>query len=311
MDLPHEPPSPSLPGKRPSDRFILQGKEKRVRAAFELSDPPKSGIPPPPFPDYDPLMATGFFTTEFLTPSYTLLGGQQICEGTPFKSNLQSFHVVANAGFELARRAHCLGEENKDLLSQGPSGKIAELEEESARVKKELVEGQRINVLLKTEKKKLMEDYFGLHKKHEEITLLSEYRDAVAAEASSATEEVNRLEAVVKRLKVWAALENFKQSAEFEGALSVAVEHFKKSSEFLDALGVDVAYGAYNFVRKYKKKYPDLCSDYEKLQEYYNSSPLMPPLRMRKRKPLPLAKLPLRTRLIYVSFYPTVFCNHI
>ncbi|GAA0155696.1 hypothetical protein LIER_13369 [Lithospermum erythrorhizon] len=31
---------------------------------------------------------------EFLTPPYTFPGGQQICEGTPFKSNLQSFHPV-------------------------------------------------------------------------------------------------------------------------------------------------------------------------------------------------------------------------
>ncbi|GAA0171633.1 hypothetical protein LIER_25619 [Lithospermum erythrorhizon] len=42
----------------------------------------------------DPLMAAGFFTPEFLTPPYTLHGGQQICMDTPFKSYLQSFHAV-------------------------------------------------------------------------------------------------------------------------------------------------------------------------------------------------------------------------
>ncbi|GAA0183122.1 hypothetical protein LIER_30594 [Lithospermum erythrorhizon] len=62
-------------GKRPSDGAILQGKEKRARAAFELSNPPKSSIPPPPFPDYETLMAAGFLTPEFLTPPYKLPGG--------------------------------------------------------------------------------------------------------------------------------------------------------------------------------------------------------------------------------------------
>ncbi|GAA0160820.1 hypothetical protein LIER_43540 [Lithospermum erythrorhizon] len=174
MNLPHEPPSPSLAGQRHSDMVVLQGKEKQARAASELSDPPKSDIPPPPLPDYDPLMAAGFFTPESLTLPYTLPWGQQICEGTPFTSNLQYFHAmgpflleglcrgysntpdplevyrymcrhliqVINAGLELVRRVDCLGEENKDLLSQGPFGKIVELEEELAKVKKELAEGQ-------------------------------------------------------------------------------------------------------------------------------------------------------------------------
>ncbi|GAA0166174.1 hypothetical protein LIER_21393 [Lithospermum erythrorhizon] len=186
--------------------------------------------------------------------------------------------VVANAGFELARKADCFGEENKDLRSQGPSWKTAELEEKLARVKKKLTKYLRINVLHNTEQKKLMEDYLGLHKKHEEvssqrdkiqeessdfdiqITQLSGYRDAVVVEASHVTQEVKRLEAEVKRLEnamsqnpkeLWAAVENFKQYAEFEGALSAAAEHFKKSPEFLDALGANAAYWAYSFVRKY------------------------------------------------------------
>ncbi|GAA0161456.1 hypothetical protein LIER_17767 [Lithospermum erythrorhizon] len=39
VDLPYEPPSSSLAGKRPSDEDVLQGKEKRSRAASGLSDP--------------------------------------------------------------------------------------------------------------------------------------------------------------------------------------------------------------------------------------------------------------------------------
>ncbi|GAA0165333.1 hypothetical protein LIER_20767 [Lithospermum erythrorhizon] len=92
MDLPHEPSSSSLAGKRPSDEAVLQGKEKWVKATSELSYPPKDGIPPSPFPASDPLMAAWFFTPDFLTPPYTLPWGQQICVDTPFKSNLQSFH---------------------------------------------------------------------------------------------------------------------------------------------------------------------------------------------------------------------------
>ncbi|GAA0159274.1 hypothetical protein LIER_16092 [Lithospermum erythrorhizon] len=62
-DLPRESPSPSLPEKRPSGGTVTQGKEKRARAASELSDPPKGGIPHPSFPSCDPLMTAGFFTT--------------------------------------------------------------------------------------------------------------------------------------------------------------------------------------------------------------------------------------------------------
>ncbi|GAA0151419.1 hypothetical protein LIER_37284 [Lithospermum erythrorhizon] len=164
-DLPHDPSSTFLAGKRPSDEAVFQGKEKRANAASEVSDPPKGGIPPLLFPNYDPLMAAGFFTPEFLPLPYTLLGGQQICEGTPYKSNLQSFHAVrpllleglcqgysndadplevygdmcrhliqvANSDFELARRADNLGEENKNLKAQAPSEKVASLEEELAK----------------------------------------------------------------------------------------------------------------------------------------------------------------------------------
>ncbi|GAA0144150.1 hypothetical protein LIER_04667 [Lithospermum erythrorhizon] len=199
-----------------------------------------------------------------------------ICEGIPFKSNLQCFHAVRPLLLEglckgysnnpkplkvygdmcrhliqLARRAKYLGEENKDLKAQPPSEKAASLEEELAKVKGELVESWRINVTLNTEKKKLVEDYLGLRKKHKEvvsqrdklqsyssgfdlqITQLSGYWDVVVVEASRATKE--------------------------------------KSPEFLDALGPNAAYVVYSFVRKYKEKHPVIRSDYEEFQEGYNS----------------------------------------
>ncbi|GAA0164589.1 hypothetical protein LIER_20184 [Lithospermum erythrorhizon] len=43
--------------------------------------------------------------------------------------------------------------------------------------------------------------------------------------------------------ELWAVVERFNQSSEFEGAHSVAVDRFKKSPEFLDALGANAAYG--------------------------------------------------------------------
>ncbi|GAA0158975.1 hypothetical protein LIER_38766 [Lithospermum erythrorhizon] len=47
-DLPRESHSPSLAEKRPLEGTVTQGKEKQAKAASELSDPPKGGIPPPP-----------------------------------------------------------------------------------------------------------------------------------------------------------------------------------------------------------------------------------------------------------------------
>ncbi|GAA0167244.1 hypothetical protein LIER_40340 [Lithospermum erythrorhizon] len=143
---------------------------------------------------------------------------------------------VANAGFELARIADYLGEENNYL-----------------------------KLLLRKQ----------LHWRRNWL------RDAAVAKASSATQEVKRLEGEVKRLeddtsqhpkKLWAAVENFKQSTEFEGALYAAVERFKKSQEFLDAMGANAAYGMWSFIIKYKEKYLGLHSDYEEFQEGYNSS---------------------------------------
>ncbi|GAA0157566.1 hypothetical protein LIER_14807 [Lithospermum erythrorhizon] len=141
MDLPHDPPSTSLVGKRPSDEAVFQGKEKRAMDAFELSDPPKGGIPLPPFPYYDPLMVVGFFTSEFLSLPYTLTEG--LCQGYSndpgplevYGDMCMHLIQVANAGFELARRADNLGEENKDLKAQAPSDKVASLKEELVKVK--------------------------------------------------------------------------------------------------------------------------------------------------------------------------------
>ncbi|GAA0186317.1 hypothetical protein LIER_33605 [Lithospermum erythrorhizon] len=225
--------------------------------------------------------------------------------GIPFKSNLQSVHVVRPLLLEALFQGYS---HTPDPL-EAPSEKIASLEEELAKVRGELAECQRINVLLNNEKKKLTEYYLGLHKKHEEvtsqwdklkeessgfdiqITQLSGYRDVAIAEASRTTQEAKPLEDEVKCLEdvtsqhpkeLWAAVENFKQSAEFKGALSATVdvtprhgapvERFKKSPEFLDTLGVNAAYGAYIFVRKYREKYPDLHCDYQEFQEDYNSS---------------------------------------
>ncbi|GAA0141369.1 hypothetical protein LIER_02524 [Lithospermum erythrorhizon] len=223
---------------------------------------------------------------------------------------------VGNAGFELVRRADSLDFENQRLLAQVPSEKEVSLEEELARVKEDLAKSQQINSLIITEKRKLNEDYLGLHKKYEDvsaeckklkdessgfdcqITQLCGITDAALAEASCAREEVKELREEVQALKdaatrhpkeIWAAVENYKQSAElqntllaaveefkesqeFEAALSAAVERFKTSPEFLDALGANSAYRASSFVKKYKGKYPDLRSDYAKFQEDYKGS---------------------------------------
>ncbi|GAA0142498.1 hypothetical protein LIER_03384 [Lithospermum erythrorhizon] len=197
------------------------------------------------------------------------------------------------------RRADFLEEDNRDLKAQVPYDKAASLKEELKKVKGELAESQRINVLLNTKKRKLVEDYLGLRKRHEEVATqrdklqaessgfdlqinqLSGYRDVVVTEASRATQETKRLEGEVKLLedeaiqhpnKLWAAVENYKQSFEFEAVLAAAVESFKKSPEFLDALGANGAYGTCSFVRKYKEKYLGLRSNYEEFQEDYNSS---------------------------------------
>ncbi|GAA0147409.1 hypothetical protein LIER_07117 [Lithospermum erythrorhizon] len=204
--------------KRNSEGSASQGKEKRVKAASELSNPPKEGIPPSPFFAYDPLMASGFYTIEFLELPYTLPGGQQICEGTPFKSKLQSFHAMRPLlleglcegfsrliGFELARQTNHFDEENKDLQAQVPLVRTTKLEVELARVKKELDEDRRVNVLLNAEKRKLVHNSLELRRKLDEVTAqrdklevensgfdlhitqLSEIRDNSVAESSRAS----------------------------------------------------------------------------------------------------------------------------
>ncbi|GAA0184489.1 hypothetical protein LIER_31777 [Lithospermum erythrorhizon] len=127
-------------------------------------------------------MAYGFYTTEFLTPPYTLPGGQQICEGTPFKSNLQSFHAMRPLLLEDLWKGFSHAPDLLEVygamcrhLTHGanPGFEIArsmELEVELVRVKKELAEDQLVNVLLNIEKKRLIDDSLGLQRKLEEVT---------------------------------------------------------------------------------------------------------------------------------------------
>ncbi|GAA0142253.1 hypothetical protein LIER_03196 [Lithospermum erythrorhizon] len=142
------PPHPSTSSNQPQ-----HSSPTVVEPSPSSFSPPNEGIPPPQFLEYDPLMVAGFFTPDFLAPPYTLPRGQQIWEGTPFKSNLQSFHAVrplllkglckgyshssdplevygdmcrhliqmANTGFKLARRADSLEAENKAFKTQAPS----------------------------------------------------------------------------------------------------------------------------------------------------------------------------------------------
>ncbi|GAA0144747.1 hypothetical protein LIER_05110 [Lithospermum erythrorhizon] len=189
-------------------------------------------------------MDAGFFTPEFLEPPCTLPGGQQL----------------ANAGFELAKRADNLEEENKGLKTQVLSKETVSLKEEIEKLRGEITESHRINVLLSTERKKLVEDYLGLRKKNEEVAF---QQDKLAAESSGAASQHPK--------KLWATVENFKQLAEFENALSTTVERFKESPKFLDGLGANAAYGVCSFVRKYKE-YSNLRYDYIEFQEGYNPS---------------------------------------
>ncbi|GAA0142254.1 hypothetical protein LIER_03197 [Lithospermum erythrorhizon] len=124
-------------------------------------------------------------------------------------------------------------------------------------------------------------------------------------------QEVQRPEGEVKRLedaatqhpkKLWAAVENFKKSAEFEGTLSAAVECFKKSPEFLDALGANAAYGVSvlsGSIRRSTLTFALIILRSKRVITLLDSrsSPWMPlPMtRKMKTKPLLLAELPLRT----------------
>ncbi|GAA0164654.1 hypothetical protein LIER_20241 [Lithospermum erythrorhizon] len=70
-------------GKRPSEGIASQGRDKRPQTSPELEDLPKSGIPPSAFPKYDPLMAPGFLSSEFLEKPYTLPGDSKSARGPP------------------------------------------------------------------------------------------------------------------------------------------------------------------------------------------------------------------------------------
>ncbi|GAA0165774.1 hypothetical protein LIER_21090 [Lithospermum erythrorhizon] len=163
-------------------------------------------------------------------------------------------YQVANAVFELARRADSLEVENKGLKTQVPSMRLR------------LMKSYRRSM-----KRSLLNEITSIKL---QISQLSGYRNAAVAEVKQLEDEVKRLEDAASQYpkELWAAVENFKQSAEFEGALSAAVERFKKSPEFHDIMGANAAYGAYGLVRKYKEKCPNLRSDYEKFQEDFNSS---------------------------------------
>ncbi|GAA0147349.1 hypothetical protein LIER_36501 [Lithospermum erythrorhizon] len=202
-------------------------------------------------------MAPGFFSSKFLENPYTLPRGQQICEWSSFKSNLQSFHVVR----PLLMEGLCEGYSASDHL------------EVFGGMCRHLI---HISSSILAEKRKLNEDYLGLHKKFEDvsaknqklkdkssgfdcqITQLSAIQDASLAEIALARKEAEELQE--------------DESKEFEAAISAAVERFKASPEFVDTLGTNAAFGAFGFVKKYKDKYPELRFDFEEFQENYKSS---------------------------------------
>ncbi|GAA0168848.1 hypothetical protein LIER_23472 [Lithospermum erythrorhizon] len=72
--------------KRPSEGTSSQGREKRPQTSPEPEDLRKSDIPPHSFPEYDPLMAPGFFSSEFLEKPYTLPGENKSAMGPPTKA---------------------------------------------------------------------------------------------------------------------------------------------------------------------------------------------------------------------------------
>ncbi|GAA0161568.1 hypothetical protein LIER_17851 [Lithospermum erythrorhizon] len=158
MDLPHERHSSSVLAKRPSNGAILQGKEKRVRAAPELSDPPKSHIPPPPFREHDPPIAAGFFTLEFLAPPYIL---------APFKKTASLEEELAKLNGQLteSQRINVLLNTEKKRLSEDYLGLSKRHEE--------------VGFL----RDKLKAETSGFHL---QITQLSGFKDVAVAEASRA-----------------------------------------------------------------------------------------------------------------------------
>ncbi|GAA0149352.1 hypothetical protein LIER_08550 [Lithospermum erythrorhizon] len=228
--------------KKPSEGTSLQGLDKRPRTSPEPEDLPKSGIPPPAFPD-----------------------------------------------FELVKRANSLDFENQRLLAQLPSEKEVSLEEELAKLKEEYAKSQRISSSILATKRKINEDYLGLHKRFEDV---STENQKLKDESSGFDYQITQLsaDAVARHPKeIWAVVENYKQSAElretvlaaveefkeskeFEAAISAAVERFKTSPEFVYTLGANAAFWAFSFVKNYKEKYPELRSDFAEFQEDYKNS---------------------------------------
>ncbi|GAA0158282.1 hypothetical protein LIER_15357 [Lithospermum erythrorhizon] len=238
-DLPTKSSSPSLAEKRPAEKrpskgVASQGKDKRARTSPEHVDLPKNGIPPPPFPDHGPLMAPGFFTSEFLEKPYIFPGGQKTYEGTFFKSNLQSFHAMRPLLMEgLWRGIRYRTTWRWGMLVSSCSGGLA-------------ASTSRTSVFWLRSP-----NFVGLG-------TLPWLRRLVRGKRASEYS--------------FGCCQGVQGVPRVEDALSATIERFKKSPEFLDALGANSAYGAFSFVKKYKEKYPDLRSDYAKFQEDYKGS---------------------------------------
>ncbi|GAA0153212.1 hypothetical protein LIER_11508 [Lithospermum erythrorhizon] len=246
---------------------------KRVKAVNKVDSSPHPASKTIPTPRSSPIVAEP--SSSSLPPSAVDLTykppSPSLAEKRPSEGSFHAVRPLLLEGFPLevygdmcryliqARRVDFLGEENRNLKAQVPSDKAASLEEELNKVKWG-ARGEPAD----------QRPYLGLCKKHEDvatqrdkikaesscfnlqITQLSGIRDVVLAKASRSTQETKRLEEEVKRLEdvasqypkaIWAAVENFKQTTEFEGALSTDVESFKKSPEFIDALGLMLLMG--------------------------------------------------------------------
>ncbi|GAA0164655.1 hypothetical protein LIER_20242 [Lithospermum erythrorhizon] len=214
---------------------------------------------------------------------------------------------MGNAGFKLARRANSLDFENKRLLAQLPSEKEALLEE-LAKLKEEYAKSQRISSSILADKRNINEDYLGLHKRFEDV---SAENQKLKDESSDFDCQITQL--MELRETVLADVEEFKESKEFEAAISVAVERFKNSPEFVDTLRANAAFGAFSFVKKYNEKYPELRSDFAEFQEDYKSSWLLTWIlmlhptkkRMKKMSLLLAMLLPPLSVFLFISH----FCN--
>ncbi|GAA0150377.1 hypothetical protein LIER_09330 [Lithospermum erythrorhizon] len=131
MDFPREPPSLlSLPRALPTKMFPKEGRSKPGKLLSSL----------PPFPTFDPLMVAcnlqSFHTMrplflEGLCAGYSNSPDPLEVYGAMCRHMIQLlisflYSQAANVGFELARRADRLEEENKDLQNHVPARSIGE-----------------------------------------------------------------------------------------------------------------------------------------------------------------------------------------